>query len=162
MVGGILKAGFEPTAKDVNLDAIEETLLSGVVPRDISTSIAEEGTTWSRPALKDFTDKPWEDLSAAEKRRIAMHAAWAAAMPPENFGDIKLFHHRPSDGAVVPNGVQAALARLNQTEGLGSDKPKVEAHLRRHMDAIQTRRQAAMAQAALDPERVSLELMELG
>jgi hypothetical protein len=83
-------------------------------------------------------------------------------MPPENFGDIKLFHHRPSDGAIVPNGVRNALARLSQTQDLGEDRPRVEAHLRRHMDAIQKRRESARANPNLDADRAALELMELG
>lgn len=151
MVGGRLNADADAT-QDVNLDAIEETLLAGMIPRNVSDAIADEGTTWAEPTLKDFTDKSWDQLTDAEKRHIAMHAAWTPTMPPENFTDIKLFHHRPSDGAVVPNGVQNAL---------GSDDPGVE-HLRRHINAIQERRQSALANAELDPERVALELMELG
>jgi hypothetical protein len=44
----------------------------------------------------------------------------------------------------------------------GEERPRVEAHLRRHMDAIQKRRESARANPALDPNRVALELLELG
>ncbi|HEY8415330.1 MAG TPA: HK97 family phage prohead protease, partial [Thermaerobacter sp.] len=89
----------------------------GVVPGDVSREKAPEDTSWSAPTLSDFTDEAWDDLSVDEKRRIAGHFAWAASMPPENFGDLKLPHHRPSDGAVVWRGVAAAMAALMGARG---------------------------------------------
>jgi signal peptide peptidase SppA len=162
MVGGLLKEGVVAAFHDPEAEGVDEFLPDAIVPADISTEIAPDGTTWNAPALKNFTPKSWAELSDAEKRNIAKHAAWAKAMPPENFGDIKLFHHRPSDGAIVPNGVRNALARLSQTQDLGEDRPRVEAHLRRHMDAIQKRRESARANPNLDADRAALELMELG
>lgn len=105
---------------------------NGVVPDDVSREKAPEDTPWEAPALSDFTDEPWEDLSDDEKRRIAGHYAWAAEMPPETFGDLKLPHHRASDGAVVWNGVVAAAQRLDQTDIPEADVSKVKAHLANH------------------------------
>lgn len=105
---------------------------NGVVPDDVSREKAPEDTPWEAPALSDFTDEPWEDLSDDEKRRIAGHYAWAAEMPPEAFGDLKLPHHRASDGAVVWRGVVAAAQRLDQTDIPAEDVPKVRAHLASH------------------------------
>jgi HK97 family phage prohead protease len=118
----------------------------GVSPQDVSREKAPEGEAWEAPTLSDFTSTPWDELSDAEKRRIAGHYAWAAMMPPETFGDLKLPHHRPSDGAVVWRGVANAAARLwgtgsvrtgasylrPQTDIPDADIPKVQAHLGSH------------------------------
>src|SRR3990170_517626 len=96
-----------------------------------TTEKAPEDTAWSRPTLSEFTDQAWEELSAAEKRRIAKHYAWAAAMPPEKFEDLKLPHHRPEDGAVVWRGCVAAGGRM-----MGADIPEGDmAGVRRHLAA---------------------------
>ncbi len=105
---------------------------AGVSPEDVSDKLAPEDTSWEAPDLEDFTDKSWDELSDAEKRRIAGHYAWARTMPPETFGDLKLPHHRPSDGAVVWRGVANAAARLEQTDLPSEDIPKVRRHLARH------------------------------
>lgn len=105
---------------------------AGVVPRDVSREKAPEDEPWEAPTLSDFTDEPWDDLSDAEKRRIAGHYGWAATMPPERFGDLKLPHHRPSDGAVVWRGVANAAARLPQSDIPGEDVGEVQAHLGSH------------------------------
>jgi hypothetical protein len=104
----------------------------GVDPGDVSAKLAPEGEGWEAPALEDFTSEQWEDLSDAEKRRIAKHFAWARSMPPEVYGDLKLPHHRPSDGAVVWRGVANAAARLPQTNLPEADMAKVRTHLGRH------------------------------
>lgn len=104
----------------------------GAVPSDVSDELAPEDTPWEAPTLGDFTDGAWEDLTAAERRRIAGHFAWAASMPPERFEDLTLPHHRPSDGAVVWRGVAAAAARLDQTDLPSEDLARVRAHLARH------------------------------
>lgn len=95
------------------------------VPRDVSRETAPEDTEWSAPMLGDFTSESWDDLSDAEKRRIAGHYAWAPSVPPERFSDLKLPHHRPSDGRVVWNGVRAAMAALLGARG-GVDIPDGE------------------------------------
>lgn len=105
---------------------------NGVVPEDVSRETAPENTPWEAPNLEDFTDRSWEELSDDEKRRIAGHYAWAAEMPPETFGDLKLPHHRASDGAVVWNGVVAAAQRLEQTDIPAGDVTDVKAHLASH------------------------------
>lgn len=99
--------------------------VKGVVPRNVSSELAPIGTPWRRPTLSDFTDRSWDDLSDAEKRRIAGHFAWAASMPPARFGDLKLPHHRPSDGRVVWRGVAAAMAALLGARG-GVDIPDAD------------------------------------
>lgn len=104
----------------------------GVVPSDVSDQIAPEDTPWSAPTLADFTEGSWDELTAAERRRIAGHYAWAPAMPPERFTDLKLPHHRPSDGAVVWRGVFAAAQRLDQLDIPADDLARVRAHLARH------------------------------
>jgi len=108
----------------------------GVVPEDVSRETAPEDTPWEAPTLSDFTDESWDDLSEAERRRIAGHFAWAASMPPERFGDLKLPHHRPRDGAVVWRGVAAAMAALLGARGgvdiPDEDVPRVYRHLASH------------------------------
>lgn len=110
------------------------------VPTNVSDRKADEGTAWSAPVLKDFTSKPWGDLTASERRRIAGHFAWAATLPPEKFTDLKLPHHRPSDGAIVWRGTAAAMAALLGARG-GVDIPsgerrRVYGHLATHYRAF--------------------------
>jgi cell division protein FtsB len=109
----------------------------GVVPNNPSGyKKAEINTPWSKPRLQDFTSKDWSELSDQEKRRIAAHFAWSPKMPPNAFTDLKLPHHRPSDGAVVWNGVRAAMAALMGARGgvqiPAADKRKVYSHLAAH------------------------------
>ena len=115
------------------LAAIE---VKGSVPSNVSTSKAPEDQAWSAPSLSDFTDKSWDDLSDDEKRKIAGHYAWAAALPPTKFGDLKLPHHDPKTGSVVWRGVAAAMAALKGGRGgvviPAGDKGKVYAHLAAH------------------------------
>lgn len=110
--------------------------LRGVVPRDISKEKAPEDERWRKPTLADFTDSSWDELSDREKNRIARHYAWAASLPPETFGDLKLPHHRPSDGAVVWRGVRAAMAALLGARGgvdiPDEDRRRVYNHLAAH------------------------------
>ena len=75
-----------------------ETL--GVIPRDVRDSKAVETDAWLAPTLKDFTDSEWNDLGGAEKREVAGHFAWAKSEAAAEFEDLKLPHHRASDGAV--------------------------------------------------------------
>ncbi|GEO27033.1 hypothetical protein AAC03nite_28180 [Alicyclobacillus acidoterrestris] len=105
---------------------------AGVVPPDVSEKLAPKDAEWSAPNLSDFTDKAWADLTDDEKNHIAGHYAWAKEMPPVAFGDLKLPHHRPSDGAVVWKGVVAAAQRLDQSDISDDDIPKVQAELGHH------------------------------
>lgn len=125
-----------------------ETL--GVVPSNVSSSIADADTEWSKLTLSEFTDGSWDDLSDTEKRRIGGHFAWCDASPPSSLGGCKLGHHRSSDGAIVPRGVSAALGRLNQTELPEDDRAAVASHLESHRDAIEQRNASAA------PEREGL------
>lgn len=108
----------------------------GVVPPDISTDKAPEDETWTAPALGDFTDKTWDALSDREKRDIAGHFAWASEMPPDAYGNMKLGHHDPKTHNAVLAGIEAAAARLDQTDIPDADKPKVKAHLENHYHAF--------------------------
>ncbi len=105
---------------------------AGVAPSDVSREKAPEDEAWNAPALGDFTDKSWDDLTEEERRQIAGHYAWAAEMPPETFGDLKLPHHRASDGAIVWDGVANCAARLGQTDIPSEDVSKVQSHLGSH------------------------------
>jgi ATP-dependent Clp protease protease subunit len=104
----------------------------GVVPPNISTKKAADDAEWSKPALKDFTDKNWGDLTDADKKDIAGHYAWAAQMPPDTFGDLKFPHHNPSDGMVVWDGVANCAARLNQADIPDGDVKEVQDHIGAH------------------------------
>lgn len=109
-------------------------IIDGVSPENVSMETADEDEPWEAPNLEDFTDKSWDELTDAEKRRIAGHFAWAASMPPERYGDLKLPHHRPSDGKVVWRGVANAAARLEQSNIPQTDINKVKNHLGRHYE----------------------------
>ena len=110
--------------------------VKGVAPADVSRELAPEDAPWERPTLGDFTDASWDELEDDEKRRIAGHYAWAPRRIPERFLDLKLPHHRPSDGAVVWAGVRAAMAALLGARGgvdiPEADRRKVYDHLARH------------------------------
>ena len=116
---------------------MQKSLRKGMSPPSPSGyGMAEESVAWSAPALADFTDSQWGDLDDAEKRRIARHFAWVATMPPESFGDMKLPHHRASDGDVVWGGVRAAMGALMGGRGgvnlPEEDRSKVYRHLKSH------------------------------
>jgi hypothetical protein len=95
-------------------------------PKDYGSSRGD----WTAPTLKDFTSKGWDDLTESERNEIR---SCFAAVTDDTFGGCKLPHHR-SSGTVVKEGVDNAMARLGQTQGLGSIKSDVEAHLRSHQE----------------------------
>lgn len=136
--------------------------LSGVVPEDICSVIAPEGTAWTPPVLTDFTAHRWEDTSGHQRTNIAMHAAWTREMPPRLFSDVKFFHHDSTTGNIVPDAVKLCLAELEQSSLGETEKAVIEEHLMEHMSIIERRRTGARAIPALDPEKVALELLELG
>lgn len=141
----VLRAWAEQTLDGLDKRAAGESLKvtgdhadeKGVSPKDVSTANADEATAWTAPSLSDFTGESWGDLGDAQKRAIAGHYAWAAMMPPDAFDDLKLPHHRPSDGAIVWRGVAASAARLSQADIPEADLDKVKAHLRRHYEAFE-------------------------
>jgi HK97 family phage prohead protease len=111
-----------------------------VIPyRDYGTT--DEDTEWSAPTLNDFTNEQFDDLSKSEKTRIYNHYAFSVNRPPENFGDLKLPHHRPGESGVGPaiwRGVTAAMAALMGARGgvdmPDSDRKGVYNHLAKHYD----------------------------
>lgn len=115
-----------------NTTVLDEDFERGVTPPNPTKAFAPDSTPWSKPLLKDFTSKPWDELADNEKRRIARHFAWAAALPPENFTDLKLPHHRAEDGKVVLRALRAATARLSQADLPEADVAAVKRHLRKH------------------------------
>ncbi len=109
--------------------------VKGVVPRH-PWKYSTDTEPWRAPALRDFTDKTWDELSDEEKRSIAAHFAWAPKMPPDKFTDLKLPHHDPKDHGVEWNGVRAAMAALFGARGgidiPEEDRKKVYNHLAAH------------------------------
>ena len=115
---------------------------------------------WSAPSLKDFTSKSWDDLTEQEKNGIR---SCFAAVTDDTFGGCKLPHHNP-DGMVVKAGVDNAMARLGQTQGLGSIKSDVEAHLRSHQtNDFKEGKGASMADLpATEPKQTTLDGVSVG
>jgi HK97 family phage prohead protease len=103
---------------------------------------ADEGLAWKKPNLGDFTDKQWDDLDDAERRRITAHYAWSANSPAEKFEDLKLPHHLAKKSGVGPavwNGVRSAMSVLMGGMGgveipEGERKPTYN-HLAKHYPA---------------------------
>lgn len=95
-------------------------------------SIADENASWEAPTLQDFTDESWENLSDAEKRRIANHFVWSdSGVIPENFTDLGGPHHQASKSGVGPavwRGVSSG--RMHQASWFSN--PGVRAHLAAH------------------------------
>jgi len=114
---------------------VDKMEIRGVVPRNPKNYEKDATGKWKKPRLKDFTDKDWSELTDAEKRSIASCFAWAASMPPETYGDLKLPHHR-ADKTLVWNGVRAAMAALFGARGgvdiPEEDRKKVYNHLAAH------------------------------
>jgi len=119
---------FDPTE--------DEIVTKGVVLGHPFKYGKDKESGWSKPTLRDFTDKTWEELSNEEKRRIAGHFAWAPKNPPERFTDLKLPHHDPKTHAVVWRGIVAAMAALFGARGgvdiPSEDRKKVYNHLASH------------------------------
>ena len=90
---------------------------------------------WKEPAIGSFTGQSWEELSDADKRRIADHFAWAANMLPKAFGDLELPHHLPKKSGIGPahwGGVKAAMSRLMQAGTQIDGRKAVYDHLAEH------------------------------
>lgn len=117
-------------------NASDSTYDKGTTPGDVSRQTAPEGTPWSAPTLSAFTGESFDSLTAAQRSRIAKHFAWAEKMPPESFGQLKLPHHRASDGRVIWRGVAAAMGALLGARGgvaiPGGDRRSVYSHLKSH------------------------------
>ena len=134
----LLNSVLESLGEEPEQDSAEPPEVKTVIPyRDQGT--ADEGESWSAPNLASFTDETFADISDAEKRRIAAHYTWSANMPPENFGDLKLPHHRAAKSGVGPavwRGVAAGMAALMGGRGgvdvPESDKRGIYNHLASH------------------------------
>ena len=117
-----------------------------------NTGTAPEGTSWSAPALSDFTSKSWDELTAAEQRHIAAHFVWTdSGNPPARYSDLGGPHHTPSgtSGAVGP-AVFAAVSNGRMQQASWAADAGVRAHLEKHYHEFD--RQAPWeAKAALDP-----------
>jgi HK97 family phage prohead protease len=116
----------------IELMSVASRIARGISPRNVSEKTAPMDESWRKPSLGDFADEPWEDLSTGERRKIAGHFAWATAAAPDAFGDMKLPHHRATDGYVVWRGVVAAAGRLDQTDFPSEDMDAVKRHLADH------------------------------
>lgn len=91
---------------------------------------------WSKLRLQDFTNKGWGDVEAGEREKISKFFAYYSNL--DDFGNLHLGHHFPpnhsSNGKASLNGVRAALARLNQVEGMpAEDRKRAQAHLEAHL-----------------------------
>jgi HK97 family phage prohead protease len=133
---------------------------SGVSPRDISTNRADATDKWESPQLSDFESDEWETLSASQRQLVSGHYGWAADVPPKSFSDLKLPHHRPSDGAVVFLGVAEAAGKIAQAGIPAADVAAVKAHLRRHYNDFDRPIPSSIASTAPENEkdRISVEL----
>lgn len=142
--------GEEPKPAEVKacpvVDGADEVILEfkGATPPDPSGfTAAAEDSDWTAPSLADFSrerfepDTTFAERSPAARRAVATHFAWAEAMPPENYSQLGLPHHRATDSAAVLRGVNASIAVLNGARGgipamPDSDKSAVGRHLNRH------------------------------
>jgi HK97 family phage prohead protease len=115
------------------LTEIDSVTTKGMVPSNPSDyGLAPMNEEWSRPSLQDFTSDSWDALDSDKRREIAKHFTYAVDMPPDNYGDLKLPHHRSQGADAVFRGVAAAAGRLNQTDFTADDFGKIRAHLANH------------------------------
>ncbi len=134
----------------------------GIVPPNPSGGDGEgQAGEWSAPGLSSFTGESWDDLSGAERKKIASHFAWYPNL--DSFGALKLPHHVKAGKASL-NGVRNALARANQVTGVGDDLDRVMAHLRKHLkkeeDSMSVKEaMAVVLSEATEQERESLMRM---
>ena len=103
---------------------------------------------WEKPTAASFkrAGHDWDD---PDGQRFIKSCAAVVTGDGSNFGDCHLFHH-VENGDVSVNGVNNAKARLSQTEGIGSIRDKVEAHLSAHQTEIKKKNGASMV---LEPKK---------
>lgn len=109
--------------------------------------IADKGTKWDASAemAKQSTPTGWRHMSTVING------------DPANKTSYKLPHHAGIGFKVIPNGVRAALARVEQTQMASNDRAGARAHLARHQKKI-----AAMKGFDFDVETFERHLDELG
>lgn len=125
---------------DVNWGANPATVSMKIVVPYRDFGMAPESQSWEAPNFSDFSDvSNFDELNAAEKRRIMHHYAWTKNNPPESFEDLKLPHHAASKngiGKAVWRGVVAAMAALmgarNAPDIPDADRLEVYEHLSKH------------------------------
>lgn len=103
------------------------------------TGTIEPESEWKSPELSDFTDQEFDDLSEAEKARIAAHFTWSKHTPPQSFEDLKFAHHRPSKSGVGPavwKGTDLAMqALIDETVDVpAKDRKSLFDHLVKHFE----------------------------
>lgn len=102
---------------------------------------APEGETWDGPA---------EVAAASVDDLKAMCAAYSG--DGTNKGDYHLPHHKhDGEHAVVKAGVDAALARLDQTSISDADKASARSHLEKHAAQFAEKGAAASVEKHMDP-----------
>lgn len=104
----------------------------GFIPNELAEKSAPEDEAWTKPTLKDFTDKEWADLSDTEKTHIAGHFAYSPKAIPEAFEDLKLPYRRATDGVILWKGLKSAmgdLLRVNDAVDVEDDRKAVYDHL---------------------------------
>ena len=105
-----------------------------VPPNPTDYGVAPMNEAWRRPSLRDFTSDSWDEVESEDRQAIARHFTYTAEMPPPNYGDLKLPHHRVKGADVVFRGVAAASGRLDQTDFTADDFSKIRAHLASHYE----------------------------
>lgn len=102
-------------------------------------------STWSAPRLSDFEggkfgSGPFDERTTNQRRAVGQHFAWAEAVPPTAFGQLKLPHHNPETANVNLRGINAALAALNGARGgvdiPSEDRKPANSHLNVHRRAF--------------------------
>jgi HK97 family phage prohead protease len=117
---------FTPAVRSI-LEQLETTPEGQAIAAAYRLATAPEGEKWSKPALKDFTDKPWDELSAEEKAHIASHFLYV----PEGdygFSDLKL-PYKNAKGEVVWDALKAVASRLPSADIPEAAKEAIEAKL---------------------------------
>ena len=85
--------------------------------------------SWTKPTEQDFekAGHHWDDPAGKQFIQSCF-----AVVTGETFGDCRLPHHE-ADGTLNANGVRNALARLPQTQGLGTASDAAKTHLESHL-----------------------------
>ncbi len=119
-----------PDERDSRLDVLAPHLRMAMASHETPKAPMER--PWSAPALSDFTEEGWGELSAAQKRRIASHFVWSASgNPPTRFGDLGGPHHEAALSGVGPvNWRGLSSGRMAQASWYND--AGVRAHLARH------------------------------
>jgi len=147
-VGGLLAAAAaEHGAKTIEeVDEMKKGRMEkAYVPPNPPGYGLDNRSDWTRPTFEQFLDAMdlprdtrWEDLSAAQRRWVASHFAWAPSRNTEEytFSDLKLPHHIPTErypnSVVKWGGVRAAAQRLPTADVPEDEVPAIQRHLAEH------------------------------